>query len=260
MAEAAPGRFTFGLGTSSDVIVTPLERHRVRRALQAGPGHHPLPASAPWPARRSTRAYDTFTVRGFRLARPVEHPPPIFLAALRPGDAPAGRTGGRRGDHQLAVGRGRGDGRPRARGGHPGGGPDLRLPDRGRRDGPGHRPPDDRRLPQRRRLRRIPPVAGRGPELEPMWAAGRRGTAKGALAAIPDEVVDALRGPRIVRRVPGAHRPVRGQRRRHPGDGRDPASGVVLGRPRWPRAWHRPWPRWPTPSELAASAAAQSVR
>jgi alkanesulfonate monooxygenase SsuD/methylene tetrahydromethanopterin reductase-like flavin-dependent oxidoreductase (luciferase family) len=33
---------------------------------------------------------------------------------------------------------------------------------------------------------------GRGPLLEPMWAAWRAGDRKAALAAIPDEVVDAL--------------------------------------------------------------------
>jgi alkanesulfonate monooxygenase SsuD/methylene tetrahydromethanopterin reductase-like flavin-dependent oxidoreductase (luciferase family) len=86
MAEAAPGHFTFGLGTSSDVIVSrwngvpfdePYKRVRdtiafLRDAL-AG--------------EKVTTAYDTFEVKGFRLARPVEQPPPIFLAALRPGGA-----------------------------------------------------------------------------------------------------------------------------------------------------------------------------
>jgi len=33
---------------------------------------------------------------------------------------------------------------------------------------------------------------GRGPELEPMWSAWEAGDRKGALAAIPDELVDAL--------------------------------------------------------------------
>ena len=84
LAEAAPGHFTFGLGTSSDVIVArwngvpftePYKRVRdtiafLRDAL-AG--------------EKVDTAYDTFEVKGFRLARPVAHPPPIFLAALRPG-------------------------------------------------------------------------------------------------------------------------------------------------------------------------------
>jgi alkanesulfonate monooxygenase SsuD/methylene tetrahydromethanopterin reductase-like flavin-dependent oxidoreductase (luciferase family) len=75
MAEAAPGRFTFGLGTSSDVIVSrwngipftePYRRARdllrfLRLALSG---------------EKVDREFDTFTVRGFRLSRPVEHPPP----------------------------------------------------------------------------------------------------------------------------------------------------------------------------------------
>jgi probable F420-dependent oxidoreductase len=84
LAEAAPGRVSIGIGTSSDVIVSrwngiefaePYKRARdtlrfLRSAL-AG--------------EKVDEAYDTFTVKGFRLARPVEHPPPLFLAALRPG-------------------------------------------------------------------------------------------------------------------------------------------------------------------------------
>ena len=33
---------------------------------------------------------------------------------------------------------------------------------------------------------------GRGPELEPMWSAWEKGDRKGALEAIPDQVVDSL--------------------------------------------------------------------
>jgi alkanesulfonate monooxygenase SsuD/methylene tetrahydromethanopterin reductase-like flavin-dependent oxidoreductase (luciferase family) len=84
LAEAAPGRFSLGIGTSSDVIVSrwngfgftePYKRVRdtIRflRSTLAG--------------EKVDHEYETFTVRGFRLSRPVEHPPPIFLAALRPG-------------------------------------------------------------------------------------------------------------------------------------------------------------------------------
>ena len=117
MAEAAPGRFTLGLGTSSDVIVDagtasrstePYKRVRdtVRflRAALAG--------------EKVDEEYDTFAVRGFRLARPVEHPPPHLPGRAAPRDAPAGRAGGRRGHHQLAVGRRRGHGGARGRGRH----------------------------------------------------------------------------------------------------------------------------------------------
>jgi probable F420-dependent oxidoreductase len=84
LAEAAPGRCALGIGTSSDVIVgkwndipftDPYRRVRdtlrfLRDAL-AG--------------QRVDQDYGTFAVRGFRLARPVPDPPPLYLAALRSG-------------------------------------------------------------------------------------------------------------------------------------------------------------------------------
>ena len=84
LAEAAPGRFALSIGTSSDVIVgkwndigftEPYRRARdtlrfLRDAL-AG--------------QRVDRDYGSFAVRGFRLSRPVPDPPPLYLAALRPG-------------------------------------------------------------------------------------------------------------------------------------------------------------------------------
>lgn len=82
MADAAPGRFTLGVGSSSDVIVErwndrpftdPLGRVRdtvrfLRRAL-AG--------------EKVDEAYPTFRVRGFRLERAPATPPRILVAALR---------------------------------------------------------------------------------------------------------------------------------------------------------------------------------
>ncbi len=84
MAHAAPGRFVLGLGSSSEFIVSmqnarPHERpytavrdtvRFLRRAL-AG--------------ENANGEYESFTVQGFRLARKLQTPPPIFLAALRPG-------------------------------------------------------------------------------------------------------------------------------------------------------------------------------
>ena len=94
MAEAAPGRFVFGLGTSSDVIVErwngmvfaePYKRNRdmVRFLKEALTGE------------KVDREYDTFKVRGFRLDRPPAVIPPILVAALRPGML---RLAGRAGD------------------------------------------------------------------------------------------------------------------------------------------------------------------
>lgn len=84
LSEAAPGRFVLGIGASSPAIVEgwnaarferPLARVRdtlrfLRRAL-AG--------------ERVDEVFETFAVRGFRLERPPESPPPIYLAALREG-------------------------------------------------------------------------------------------------------------------------------------------------------------------------------
>jgi len=84
LAEAAPGRFQLGIGASSPVVVRdwnatdytkPFARSRdllrfLRTAL-AG--------------ELVDQEYETFTVRRFRLERPPATPPQILLAALRPG-------------------------------------------------------------------------------------------------------------------------------------------------------------------------------
>ena len=83
LADAAPGRFVLGIGTSSPVVVSdwnaaefanPYARTRdtlrfLRSAL-AG--------------EKVTEDYPTFSVRRFRLERAPEPAPPIMLAALRP--------------------------------------------------------------------------------------------------------------------------------------------------------------------------------
>jgi len=84
MEEAAPGRFAFGIGTSSDVIVerwndVPFEepykktRDMVRFLKTALTGE------------KVDAEYDTFKVKGFRLGRTPASVPPILVAALRPG-------------------------------------------------------------------------------------------------------------------------------------------------------------------------------
>ena len=93
MADAAPGRFVLGLGTSSNVIVErwngiafrePYARMRdtvrfLRRALRG---------------EKVTETYDTFAVQGFRLKLRPEQPVPILVAALRQGMLDlAGREG-----------------------------------------------------------------------------------------------------------------------------------------------------------------------
>jgi probable F420-dependent oxidoreductase len=84
LAALAPGKFVMGIGTSSQVAVEqwngipfekPYQRSRdilqfLREALAGG---------------KVSRKYETFTVDGFRLDPAPEIPPALALAALRPG-------------------------------------------------------------------------------------------------------------------------------------------------------------------------------
>ena len=191
MAEAAPGRFVLGVGTSSDVIVErwngvpfdePYKRTRdmVRflRAALAG--------------EKVDESYDTFRVKGFRLARPPAVVPPILIAALRPGML---RLAGREGDGAVINWLGSVD-----------------VPKVAAEVGEGKEivarvfvfPTEDRemvRMVGRRMIAaylNVPVYAafhewlGRGPLLQDMWAAWKAGDRKAALEAIPDEVVDDL--------------------------------------------------------------------
>lgn len=191
MAELAPGRFSLGVGSSSDVIVErwngiafddPYERVRdtVRFLRQALTGD------------KVDAEYETFTVRGFRLARPPSEPPPLLVAALRPGML---RLAGREADGAIINWLSADDVRRVV--------PEV---------GPGKEivarifvcPTDD--AERARAVGRIGITTylnvavyaafhewlGRGPLLEPMWAAWRGGDRKAAVAAIPDELVDAL--------------------------------------------------------------------
>lgn len=202
MAEAAPGRFAFGIGTSSDVIVErwngipfdePYKRTRdmVRFLRVALTGE------------KVDEQYDTFTVKGFRLGRRLDAAaiPPIVVAALRPGML---RLAGREGDGAIInwlsaedvgtvvphVAAGRADsGRD--------GDPEIVA-----------RifvcPSDDTEAV--RAMGRfaiaaylnVPVYAafhewlGRGEALKPMWENWKAGDRKAAAASIPDEVVDDL--------------------------------------------------------------------
>jgi probable F420-dependent oxidoreductase len=191
LAEAAPGRFAVGVGTSSNVIVerwndipfdNPYKRTRdvVRFLRQALTGE------------RVDATYDTFSVRGFRLGRPPAVVPPILVAALRPGML---RLAGSEGDGAVINW--------------------LSASDVARvvpEVGSGKEivarifvcPSEDTeavRALARRMVAaylNVPVYAafhewlGRGPLLQEMWAAWKAGDRKAALAAIPDEVVDDL--------------------------------------------------------------------
>lgn len=84
LADAAPGRFSLGIGSSSDVIVErwngirfaePYQRTRdVLRFLRAA-----------FEGEKVTETYDSFEVKGFRLGVSPAQTPPILVAALREG-------------------------------------------------------------------------------------------------------------------------------------------------------------------------------
>jgi probable F420-dependent oxidoreductase len=196
LAQAAPGRFALGVGTSSNVIVEgwngipfdePYKRTRdvvrfLRRAL-AG--------------EKVTGEFDTFSVRGFKLGMMPEQPVPILVAALREGML---RLAGREGDGAIInwlsaddvatvapIVQQAGDGTPRevvAR---------IFVA-----------PTDD--ADTVRGMGRfaiaaylnVPVYAafhewlGRGDRLAEMWRLWKEGDRKAALAAIPDSVVDEL--------------------------------------------------------------------
>jgi len=84
MASAAPGRFAFGLGTSTPAIVTrwnaiAFDRpyQRVRDTVRF--------LKAALTGERVDAAYETFEVKGFRLGIVPPEVPPILIAGLRPG-------------------------------------------------------------------------------------------------------------------------------------------------------------------------------
>ncbi len=191
MAEAAPGRVTIGIGTSSEVIVKrwngiefdePYRRVRdIIRFLRSALAGEKVDSE-----------YETFTVRGFRLARPVDQPPPIFLAALRPGML---RLAGREADGVILNWLSAEDVatvKPVV---------EAELPVAARIFVCPTENEEVARAVGRRMIAAYLNVGvyaafhrwlGRGPELEGMWTAWAVGDRKAALAAIPDEVVDAL--------------------------------------------------------------------
>lgn len=196
MADAAPGRFAIGIGSSSNVIVErwngipfvePYKKVRdvVRFLNDALSGE------------KIAKSYDTFEVNGFKLGVRPEQRPHILVAALREGML---RLAGRESDgaiiNWLAPA-------------------DVPQVVDVVRDAAGG---EDREIVARifvcpsentevvRAAARfaiaaylnVPVYAefhrwlGRGPQLQGMWDAWKAGDRKAALAAIPDEVVDAI--------------------------------------------------------------------
>jgi probable F420-dependent oxidoreductase len=191
MAELAPGRFALGVGSSSDVIV---ERWNA------------IPFDEPYKRVRDTvrflRAaltgdkveaeYETFAVHGFRLGRRLEQPPPVYVAALRPGML---RLAGREADGAIINWLSADDVRQVVAEVGPGKEVVARIFVCPTEDA------ERARFVGRMGIAAYLNVAvyaafhewlGRGPLLKEMWEAWRGGDRKAALAAIPDEVVDAL--------------------------------------------------------------------
>jgi probable F420-dependent oxidoreductase len=193
MAEAAPGRFLFGIGTSSDVIVErwnaipfdePYKKTRdmVRFLKKALTGE------------KVDEKYDTFEVKGFRLGRKLasEAIPPILVAALRPGML---KLAGQEGEGAIINWLSADDVKTVAP--YVGEGKEIVA-----------RifvcPSEDTETVRNfgrfavAAYLNVPVYAafhewlGRGDLLKPMWDAWKAGDRKTATAAIPDEVVDQL--------------------------------------------------------------------
>ena len=191
MAEAAPGRFAFGIGTSTNVIVEgwngiPFEDpyHRtadmvrfLRRALTG---------------EKVDMECRSFKVRGFRLARPPAEQPPILVAALRAGML---RMAGRLGDGAIINWLSADDVKTVAAEVGPGKEIVARIFVCPSEDA------DTVRAAGRMAVAaylNVPVYAafhewlGRGDRLAGMWEAWKAGDRKAATAAIPDSVVDEL--------------------------------------------------------------------
>ena len=204
LADAAPGRFVMGIGTSSNVIVEnwngieferPYYRTRdmvrfLRKAL-AG--------------EKVTEEFETFNVKGFRSGVQLEQQPKILVAALREGML---RMAGREADGAILNWLSAEDVKQVVPHVHAGG-PDkeivarlfvLPIEDRATALAVGRRAVAA--------YLNVPVYAafhewlGRGEELAGMWSKWKEGDRAGALEAIPEAVVDAL----IVNGSPGACR------------------------------------------------------
>jgi probable F420-dependent oxidoreductase len=195
LADAAPGKFAFGLGASSEVIVAGWnglafenQYKRVRDTLRF--------LRVALAGEKITQAYEGFSVTGFRLTRVPEQQPQLYVAALRPGML---HLAGKEADGVILNWLGPDDvptsvAEVEAAGGE---GKEVVarifvIPSE-----------DDEmvRAVARRMITAYMNVnayaefqrwLGRGPALQGMWDAWAAGDRKGALAAVPDEVVDDL--------------------------------------------------------------------
>jgi probable F420-dependent oxidoreductase len=84
IAGLAPGRFVLGVGTSSQVIVEQWNGIELARPYQRARDTLRFLRAA-LAGEKVSHEYETFTINGFRLDNPPDPPPGLALAALRPG-------------------------------------------------------------------------------------------------------------------------------------------------------------------------------
>jgi probable F420-dependent oxidoreductase len=191
LAEAAPGRFVLGIGASSPAVVEQWNGIAFERPVQRTQDLLRFLRDA-LAGQKITQDYGSFRISGFRLDRPPQDPPPVYVAALRPGML---RLAGTEGDGAILNWLSADD-------------VCTVVPHVGGVVPVAARifvcPSDDAeaaRAVGRRMIAaylNVPAYAayqewlGRGPALEGMWRAWQAGDRKAALAAIPDQVVDDL--------------------------------------------------------------------
>ncbi|OPC84361.1 LLM class F420-dependent oxidoreductase [Embleya scabrispora] len=194
LAEVAPGRFHLGLGAGSAPIVEGWNGAEFTRPYQRVRDTVRFLRAA-FAGEKVTEEYETFAVRGFRLSRPPQSPPPILVAALRPGML---RLAGREADGAILNWLSAEDVErvvPHVREG----GPDKEVVARIFVVPTGDR--DTARAIGRRMITAyltVPVYAdfhrwlGREEQLAPMWEAWAEGDRKRALDLVPDTVLDDL--------------------------------------------------------------------
>ncbi|MEM8922295.1 MAG: LLM class F420-dependent oxidoreductase [Actinomycetota bacterium] len=198
LADAAPGRFVLGVGSSSNVIVErwngiafdePYRRTRdTVRFLKAA-----------MTGEKVTERYDTFEIKGFRSGIVPAEPPPILVAALREGML---RMAGREADGAIINWLSADDVRtvaPIVHAAGADGGPPKEIAARifvcPSTDADAVRAGAKRAIAA---YLNVPVYAafhewiGRGDRLRPMWDAWAEGDRKKALDVIGDDVVDEL--------------------------------------------------------------------
>ena len=194
LAQAAPGRLAFGIGTSSNVIVEswngipfekPYERTRdMVRFLRAA-----------LTGEKVTADYETFSVRSFKLGVVPPEPLPLLVAALRPGML---RLAGREGDGAIINWLAADDVKqvvPYVHAGGPGKEIVARIFVAPTADADTVRAMGKFAIAA---YLTVPVYAafhewlGRGDLLRPMWDHWKAGDRKAAVAAIPDSLVDEL--------------------------------------------------------------------